>query len=610
MTLLPHRVVLQAFRHGWRTMAAVHLGYALISSAITAPLAALSIQGAVLLSGEAAISDTDIAHYLLSPGGVLAALAIGTLVITLQLLGYATLLIPARSLLKTGHCHGVGIPPLLLPALPGMLRLSLRFVVRLVLWSIPFALVLLAIYHFLLGAHDINFYLAEKPPAFLWALGLSALVLCIYLLLIARVATGWVHALPLVIFRRESPGNALRISREAADGERREIFAGLVAWAFLTPLLSSLGNAPWSAIALWATGRLGHHLEWLVVILGICLALSMATSWLIACTGMSLLALQNMRLYQNSGLDDSAPLPDSTRRPLPVGFRTAITGAIALAAFTVILSGRWIEELDQDKPALIIAHRGASADAPENTLAAVQKALEDGAHWVEIDVQESAEGTVWVFHDSDFKRMGGSAKPIWEMQDAEIVAMDVGSWKDPRFSAERPPRLQEVLSLCKDRAGVLIELKYYGHNQRLEERVAQIVEAAGMADQVMIMSLSHQGIQKMRELRPEWKVGLLSSVALGNVTRLRLDFLGTNARTTSRKLIREADRRGMEVFVWTVNQPIDMSQMLGRGVDGLITDHPGLAREVMSQRDEATFAEKLLMDLAAVLGKKPPSPKQ
>lgn len=610
MTLLPHRAVLQAFRHGWRTMAAVHLGFALISSAITAPLAALSIQGAVFLSGEAAISDTDIAHYLLSPGGFIAALAIGTLVITLQLLGYATLLIPARSLLKTGHCHGVGIPPLLFPALPGMLRLSLRFIVRLVLWSIPFAVALMAIYHFLLGAHDINFYLAEKPPAFLWALGLSAIVLCAHILLVARISTGWVHALPLVIFRRESPGNALRISRVAADGERREIFAGLVAWAFVTPLLSSICNTPWSAIALWATARLGHQLEWLVVILGICLALSMATNWLIACSSMSLLALQNMRLYRNSGLDDTAPLPASTRRPLPVGFRTAITGALALAAFAVYLSGRWIEQLDHDKSALIIAHRGASAEAPENTLAAVRSAMEEGAHWVEIDVQESAEGTVWVFHDSDFKRMGGSAKPIWEMRDAEIAAMDIGSWKDPRFSAERPPRLQEVLSLCKWRAGVLIELKYYGHNQRLEERVVQIVEAAGMSEQVMIMSLSHQGIRRIRELRPHWKVGLLSSVALGNVTRLDLDFLGVNARTTSRKLVREADRRGIDVFVWTVNQPIDMSRMLGRGVDGLITDHPALAHEVMEQREEATFGEKLLMDLAAVLGKKPRESKQ
>jgi glycerophosphoryl diester phosphodiesterase len=122
--------------------------------------------------------------------------------------------------------------------------------------------------------------------------------------------------------------------------------------------------------------------------------------------------------------------------------------------------------------------------------------------------------------------------------------------------------------------------------------------------------LSHEGIRKIRELRPEWKVGLLSSVALGNVTKLDLDFLGLNARTTSRKLVRQAHKRGVQVHVWTVNDPVDMSTQLGRGVDGLITDNPALARKVMTERADASFGEKLLIDLAAVLGKKPPTPTQ
>jgi glycerophosphoryl diester phosphodiesterase len=157
---------------------------------------------------------------------------------------------------------------------------------------------------------------------------------------------------------------------------------------------------------------------------------------------------------------------------------------------------------------------------------------------------------------------------------------------------------------------VLIELKYYGHSQRLEERVVGLVEAAGMADQVMVMSLSHEGVRKIRQLRPDWKVGLLSSVAVGNVTKLDLDFLGLNARTTSRKLVRQAHKRGVQVHVWTVNDPVDMSTMLGRGVDGLITDHPALAREVLEERADASIGEKLLIDLAGVLGKKPPTPQQ
>jgi glycerophosphoryl diester phosphodiesterase len=93
------------------------------------------------------------------------------------------------------------------------------------------------------------------------------------------------------------------------------------------------------------------------------------------------------------------------------------------------------------------------------------------------------------------------------LHDPELATIDIGSWKSPAFASERTPLLSDVLALCKDRAGVLIELKYYGHDQRLEERVVEIVEAAGMADQVMVMSLSHEGVRKLQKLRPRWRAG-------------------------------------------------------------------------------------------------------
>ncbi len=603
-------LVLRAFKRGWKTFLFVHLAVAIVAGTIAAPLAAGLIQGAVSLSGQAALSDTAIAAFVFSPWGALAALMIGSLVLTLQLLGYAALLIPARSLLENGHCDAVGVPPLLLPALPCLLRISLRFIVRLVLWSLPFFVLTGAIYLLLLGDNDINFYLAEKPPIFLWAVGLAGLVLLVHSLVVARLATGWVHALPLAIFRRETPAAALRLSQQYAEGSRKIIFKGLVAWGLLTPLASAMLSLPFSALSMWAARHLQDRLGWLVFALGICFALSIVTSWLIGCCGLSLLALQNTRLYLETGLDREAALAPTPPRPLPIGMKTVLAGGLAVCAGLMVLSARWIERLHDERPAVVIAHRGASMEAPENTLAAVRAAVEAKADWVEIDVQESADGTVMVFHDSDFKRMGGPGKGIWELHDAELAAIDIGSWKSPAFALERTPTISDVLALCKDRAGVLIELKYYGHDQHLEERVVEIVEAAGMADQVMVMSLSYDGVRKIQKLRPQWKAGLLSTVAIGNLTKLDLDFLGLNARTTSSKLVREAGKRGIKIHVWTVNDPIDMAVMLGRGVNGLITDNPALARKVMAKRAQASFGEKLLFDLAAVLGKKPETPKQ
>jgi glycerophosphoryl diester phosphodiesterase len=610
MIVMPPRPVLQAFRRGWKTLLTVHLAVTILAATIVAPTVAGVIQLAVSISGESALSDTAIAAFVFSPAGAAAGTVIAALILTIEMLGYAALLIPARQLLRNGRCDVAGVTKLLFPALPSILRVSLRFILWTVLCSLPFAGLIGLIHLRMLGDHDINFYLAEKPPVFLRALALAALAMIANLLVLARLATGWVHALPLVIFRNETPGAALRISRQAAAGERGIIFAGLVAWGLLTPLFSSALNLPWSGIAMWAAGRLHDQLGWLVIVLGLCFALAIATGILTSFCGLSLLALQNIRIYRESGLD-TGPDAESGTAPGPsIRIKTAIAGFLVFFAVTAILSDRWIERLHDEHPAVVIAHRGASADAPENTMAAVRMAVEAAADWVEIDVQESADGSVMVFHDSDFKRMGGPAKGIWELRDSEIANIDVGSWKSPEFAAERTPYLSDVLALCKGRSGVLIELKYYGHDQRLEERVVELVEAAGMDDQVMVMSLSHQGVRKIRQLRPHWQIGLLSTVALGNVTKLDVDFLGLNARTTSRRLVREAAKRGVRIHVWTVNRPVDMANMLARGVDGLITDDPGLARQVLQEREDATFGEKLLLELAAVLGKPPPAARQ
>jgi glycerophosphoryl diester phosphodiesterase len=373
------------------------------------------------------------------------------------------------------------------------------------------------------------------------------------------------------------------------------------------PLVGSLFNLPWSTFALWAVDHLHRQPSVLVTALGLALALSLATGWLVGFASESLVVLHHVRLYRLAGLDRASKRDGVASRALPGGLKPALAGGFSLCAVTVFLSFQWLESLHTEHPAVVIAHRGASAVAPENTLAAVREAVEAGADWVEIDVQESADGSVFVFHDKDFKRFRGPGRAIWELSDAEIAGIDIGSWKSPAFAAERAPLLADVLALCRDRAGVLVELKYYGHARRLEERVIELVETAGMADQVMIMSLNHDGVRTIRRLRPEWKIGLLSTVALGDVTRLDVDFLGLNARTTTGPLLRSAARRGVKVYVWTVNNPMEMAVQLSRGVDGLITDDPALARAVLEERAEATFPEKLMLNAAILAGVPPPT---
>jgi glycerophosphoryl diester phosphodiesterase len=168
------------------------------------------------------------------------------------------------------------------------------------------------------------------------------------------------------------------------------------------------------------------------------------------------------------------------------------------------------------------------------------------------------------------------------------------------------PTLLEVLEETRGRIRAVIELKYYGHDQQLEQRVVDIVEQAGMTDQVAIMSLKYEGIQKIRALRPDWTIGLLSAKAIGNLASLDVDFLAVASGMATPGFIRRSHEQGKQVFVWTINDTVSLSRMMSLGVDGVITDEPALAREVIAERADLNPAERLLMHTAVLFGRPEP----
>ncbi len=253
----------------------------------------------------------------------------------------------------------------------------------------------------------------------------------------------------------------------------------------------------------------------------------------------------------------------------------------------------------------IIAHRGASGAAPENTMAAFRQAIVEEADWIELDVQESADGEIVVFHDSDFMKLSGVNTKIWDAKRADLNDIDIGSWFSDDYADERVPTLAQVFEEFGQDIRIVIELKYYGHDQQLEQRVIDLVEEHEMAQRVQFMSLKSDAVTKMKELRPDWKVGQLLSASIGNVRKSPADFLAINAGFATPALIHSAHAAGKDVYVWTVNDAVSMSTMISRGVDGLITDDPALARSVLNQRAELSTPQRLLLEFAEVIGMPP-----
>jgi glycerophosphoryl diester phosphodiesterase len=228
-------------------------------------------------------------------------------------------------------------------------------------------------------------------------------------------------------------------------------------------------------------------------------------------------------------------------------------------------------------------------------MAAVEQALADRADWVEIDVQETADGEVVVAHDSDFMKLAGVDLKVWDTTMADLAEIDIGSWFDPAYAGERTPTLRQVLHAAKGRGKILIELKYYGHDVALESRVAEIVEETGMSADVGVMSLKIPGVRKMHALRPDWPHGILAATAVGDLSALDADFLAVNTGQVSLDLIRRTHAQGRKLYVWTVDDPVTMVRMISMGVDGLITNEPALARQVMEARNRLSAPERLLL---------------
>ncbi|MEJ2402612.1 MAG: glycerophosphodiester phosphodiesterase family protein, partial [Xanthomonadales bacterium] len=573
--------LLRQFAARWKTYLALHLAVALLIFLVLAPLGSLLLRLAVMLSGDTALSDQDIAWFILSPAGFVVFVVLVSVFSIIVFLEHAAM-VTAAWLLERGHPAPVsGVLFFLGRRFGSLFGLAVQILFRVLLWTVPFLLAVGAVYFVLLTEFDINYYLSNKPSEWNLALALGGVIGAAWLAMLLRLFTSWVFSIPLLLLGGRTPRVALEQSAQAADGKRRDILRAFFAWLLLMAVLSLAASALTGLAGFLLVRPDVQSIESLVLGLGVVSALGAIASVAVSLIGSALMSLLILRLFQAhvAGADELAGIPDDDVRPAGrvAARRIAVLAVVALAVVAAGAAYALVNQLQLEGETAVMAHRGASAAAPENTLAAIRGAIESGADWVEIDVQETADGEIVVVHDSDLKKIGGSSLVVGRSTLAELQTVDIGSWFDPRFSDQRLPTLREVLTLCRDRIGVNIELKYYGTERRLEEGVAEIVDELGMADQVIAMSLSLPGIRRMAEVRPGWKTGLLSSVAVGNLAGLDVDFLALNGRAANRRTVRQLHDQGKEVFVWTVNDPVSVAVMASRGVDGIITDEPAMA---------------------------------
>lgn len=234
----------------------------------------------------------------------------------------------------------------------------------------------------------------------------------------------------------------------------------------------------------------------------------------------------------------------------------------------------------------VMAHRGASTEAPENTMAAFQKAIDDMADYIELDVQLTNNGEVIVMHDSNAYRTTGVDANIVNMTYKEVKTLDAGSWFSDEYVGENVPSLKEVLELTQGKIKLNIELKPADNGTALAKNTVRIIEKYNMVNDCVITSFSESALKAVKIYNQEIKVGYILSAAYGDFYDMKnVDFFSVNAAFLSKRTIDAIHNSGKRVYAWTVNNKESIKNLTNKGVDGIITDNPVLARETIYSRD-------------------------
>ena len=596
------------FRAHWRQALAFHLLMQLLGFAVFTPLVTWVARRIVQSSGDPVISNFDIAAFLLSPTGAAFVIVVAALTVSLLLGEFAGLSWIAGHALAKRRVTVVGTIALVLRKLPRLIGLSARVFVRLVLLAAPFVAGAGLVWLTTLAGHDINYYLADRPPEWRRALLIAGILGALLVLLAAWLLARWLYAVPALVLEDTPPRRALADSTRATRGRLLRIVALLVVWWLLVTA---------AAVAItWVCRQMSDAgLDWagidarrVLPLVALFVTVSLVGGFLysgVHLTGHQFLVTRMYAEQVDPARWRALASPDAV---LANPRRLALPAIVVVVLLLVSALGlAWLAASRvPDAEVAITAHRGASLAAPENTLAAFRAAMDAGATYAELDVQHTRDGEIVVLHDGDLLRMADDARKLADLSAADVATIDVGRKRDVSFAGEHVPRLEEVIDLVRGRMKLNVELKYNVPDPSLARDVVELLRRAAFLDDAVITSLDYAAIKQVEEIEPRLRTGHIVTAAVGNVTRTDADFLSLNSAQAKPSLIRQAHAAGKEIHVWTVNTPEVMVRMIERGVDNIITDDPGLLARVIGERRILSRAELIGLRLRVLFASPPP----
>jgi glycerophosphoryl diester phosphodiesterase len=240
---------------------------------------------------------------------------------------------------------------------------------------------------------------------------------------------------------------------------------------------------------------------------------------------------------------------------------------------------------------LVIAHRGASYYAPENTMAAFNRAVEMHTDMIELDVLLTKDGVPVVIHDDELFRLAGIRERVTDLNFDDLLTVDVGSWFGSVYKGERIPSLKQVLGWAKERVALNIEIKAESVTGRkengIEEKVINLVQEFEMEEYVILSSFDYRAVKRFKQIAPDIKSAVLyekiqskGKTPVELVNDYKADFFNVSRRNLNSVRLSSETIRTLPVLVYTVNHGYQMKNLIRKGVFGIFSDRPDLLKEV------------------------------
>lgn len=613
------RDVLRSLREHLRPLIAYHLFFTLLASSLLLPAVAWSLTRLLGQFGRPVITNAELIDILMSTGGalwLLAAIGLTFLVLYLQQAGMILVAVRPRD----NHVHlafeALWSTLRRLPALAGLVVVQVGAHLLLV---IPVVYALAWLYGAFLGGLDPYYVQRVRPPALWQFLAIAGPLVVVWASIAATLYFRWILALPLVALEALSPRAALTRSHRLTHGRKGPIAVAVIALLLVIvalPFLASLlFDRLFTPMLWWLPERNAVLVPATLAYLTAYVLLTLAITF----AGIAANALLSACLYLRLAHREprpAAPPADAHPGRLAWAVELGVVGFALAQAWLIVNSFELRDEVT------IIAHRGSSMVAPENTLPAVRRALEDGAHYVELDVRLTADDQVVLFHDRSLARLTGDPRRLGELTREELAVFDVGSWFGDAFVGEGIAGLDEALVAVRGRSALMIDMKPDpGREVALVEAVIATLEeearlrracreaaddvaaaeACGEPDvigETRLATMSPTLAREAKAREPALRVTLLAQLVLpGTLDRRGFDALGLRHNRISDNEIRLARHYGYEVHAWTINDRARMSQLIDLGVDAIITDRPDLLAELIEDRRELSDGGLLLVKL-------------